>query len=829
MSIRMDTTVMVCLILGFANTCHAQDAVTGKDQKSEAAFKILRQAVIDVIRDRPKVQADNLESLKRLQNVKWPHVSQFPWFHVYLNAAEEGQYTGAWKVEENETDVTLLTAGLTKHTIKKSQVKEMRPASFRDDVDALLQYCRERKEEDKRKWDFTYIQDFGSRGFPYYGGVFLLRYAYAAADCDMNEEATAFVAEVFKRVPEGFSNLFDEMVWQELSPAMFTFQAGGSRRGFLETCKRLRKDYPGSRYDKQLDSLIEPLEKDVSAPKPSFVEKNMNELTSKERIQYWIYQLHDLAGHQWSDPGYPDLFSMDSVSPTAADQIVAIGPPAIPYLIDTLEDDTPTRTIAWQRSFYPIHFILRRQDVAIKCLERIVGCEFYDEAATYMHFYMDTEERKQSVIANIKEWWAGSRDKPQAVMVHNQLKLMNKNITLRDNARTDALEVLAMLEGPEDVVDEGSNLLADDRYGLNSPVREFLNLVNPRAPVLAVFERFWNNDARDGDYTYLFKYGDKRVYEEIVKRFQSSGKLDPGPWTMTQQVTRASEYGKNWAIPIVAGVLNQTKMTGSRYVDKEVGSQPFSKADIAIEEFQKLTGKDFGYDPKGNEEERLAAIERGRTWWESEGKTSMAEKIAEDHPLVVDPGDLFISAEKLDALVKTIQSDKPAERHKAISSLGQVYSFQIQRALLVAMTKETLSDEQLKILHILSQHPKLWHLPTLVKLLREDKDLAVRIQVSSLIENIVGNKTTSIWWKRLETRDAALELARQLAKDKDEPVSIRETAVSILLAWNSFVDQNLLIELATDSELAHYEPLQSHIEKTDMWLKEMPTQVRPQD
>ena len=116
MNIRVDTFAIVCLLLGIASACHAQDASTDKNLKSEAAFVILRQAVIDATRDKPKVQTNNLESLKRLQNVQWPRVSQLPWFHVYLNAVEEGQYTGAWKVTESETDVTLLTAGLARRT-----------------------------------------------------------------------------------------------------------------------------------------------------------------------------------------------------------------------------------------------------------------------------------------------------------------------------------------------------------------------------------------------------------------------------------------------------------------------------------------------------------------------------------------------------------------------------------------------------------------------------------------------------------------------------------------------------------------------------------------
>jgi hypothetical protein len=820
MSIRVNTTAIVCLLLGFVNAYPAQDAATSKNPKINAAFEILHQAVIDATRDKPKVQTDNLESLKRLQNVQWPHVSELPWFHVYLNDAKEGQYTGVWKVEENETDVTLLTAGLSRQTLKKSRVKEMRPALFRDDIKALLQYCMDKKEEDKRKWDFTYIEDFDRSDYPIYGGVFLLRYAYVAADYGMKEETAALVAEVFKRVPEGFSNLLNELVWQELMPAMSAFQGGSSRRAFLETCKRLRRDYPGSRYDKELDSLIVPLERELSTPKPSFMEKDIKELTSEERIQYWIYQLRDLAGHQWSDPGYPDLFYMDGVRPTPADQIVAIGTPAIPYLIKTLEDDTPTRTIAWQRSFYPIRFVLRRQDVAIKCLERIVGCDFYAEAATYMHFYMDTEERKHSVIANINKWWAESKDTSQAVMVRNQLKLMDKNITLRKYERIDTLEVLAMLEGPESIVEEGATLLAEEKDWVAGPVRDMLSQVDPRTPVRQAFDCFWQKEGEGAALAIVLQYGDKKVYTELARRFEIKGDLGGDSWNAPDQIRWVARYGLNWAIPIVATAMDAKKLTMKYKNDVNF---------VAVEKLQELTGMDFGYNREKNEQDKKVALERALAWWENEGKTSMAEKITEDHPPVDDPGDLLFDDEALQKQVAAIQNEDNQNRGSSIAALGEVRTYQTQQALFEALRKEQLAQERVKIIAIIGQRPKLWHLPMLFRLLSGENNLAVRIQAGSLIQKIVGNKSISIWSKRLETRDTALEIARQLAKDKDEPRSIREVATSILLAWNSFVDQNLLRELAADTELAHYEPLRSHIENTDKRLREMPMQITPKD
>src|SRR5258708_22033434 len=101
--------------------------------------------------------------------------------------------------------------------------------------------------------------------------------------------------------------------------------------------------------------------------------------------------------------------------------------------------------MAGRRSFYPIDFVRRRQDIALKCLERIVGCEFYEEGATFLHFHMDKPERRASALADVREWWSMSRGESQARMIRNQLAIQHKNITLSPNHRIGALEILAML------------------------------------------------------------------------------------------------------------------------------------------------------------------------------------------------------------------------------------------------------------------------------------------------------------------------------------------------------------------------------------------------
>ena len=101
--------------------------------------------------------------------------------------------------------------------------------------------------------------------------------------------------------------------------------------------------------------------------------------------------------------------------------------------------------------------------------------------------------------------WAQSQGKDQAAMVHNQLTLRRKNLTLRNYDEIALLETLAMIEGPSAVIQPATELLKADRYGLNSPIVELMNRIDRRGVVQGVLRRFWADQSRDGDYTTLLR------------------------------------------------------------------------------------------------------------------------------------------------------------------------------------------------------------------------------------------------------------------------------------------------------------------------------------
>ncbi|MBI5725765.1 MAG: HEAT repeat domain-containing protein [Planctomycetes bacterium] len=592
----------------------------------------------------------------------------------------------------------------------------------------------------------------------------------------------------------------EKAIWEVYRKAMLDFQDGRmSRWDFLETCKKLLADHPDSGYQAQWGDFISAIEREFAAGEPVFVKKSVEERTKQEEIAYWVYKIHDLDCRQYWDPGYPMIFAMDSAKPNPADHLVAIGPAAIPQLIDALTDNTPTRTIGWYRHWSSYYYILRRQDIALHCLERIVGFEFYEEPGTASYFHTEKPGNQASVLENVREWWKQSEGKSQAQMVRNQLVLRTKNLTLQsyyDEIHT--LETLAMLEGPQAVVERALQLLAEDHYGLNSPTVEVLEKIDPQSVVRGVMQRFWANQSKGGDYETLLRYGDRKVYQEIARRFEQTGRMDPTSWCLDEQVQWAVKFGKNWAIPILARMLQEIEMSATRSSSDGKYRVPDYAVHEEMETLAKLTEKDFGYRRDADAESRKAAIIKARQWWESTGRDELKEKIAAGHPPVADVGDLFATDAQIDERVKAIAGSDAAARLKAFGELGTVYSWRVQTALVAALAKTSDTQERLSILRILQKRPSLWMFPTFADLFKDAKaDITVRMLAGQIIRDVVADHGTSIWRRRLETRDAALTAARQvlLTYDHTQPAEINNQAAAILYAWRWWVDLHLLESL----------------------------------
>ena len=194
---------------------------------------------------------------------------------------------------------------------------------------------------------------------------------------------------------------------------------------------------------------------------------------------------------------------------------------------------------------------------------------------------------------------------------------------------------IAELEGPESVRDQVITLLGREGASAYGPLALSVRELDPPPILRPALERFRNHKAHGVDYILLARWGDQAIYRELA----AQAATDPAPWGGADLGEVVAQYGQNWGIPLLAAMLTQTKSQG--YAPDRM----LSAADFAMNHFQKLVGKDFGYDFRGPQADRSTAINKARAWWESEGKTSLVDKIKEPHGYV--PTDVFSTDEQI--------------------------------------------------------------------------------------------------------------------------------------------------------------------------------------
>jgi HEAT repeat protein len=646
-------------VLAFHSAASAGDdgALFAPMRKETAA--ILASAIRSATDHNLQLRKENLETLGRVANCSWPQVGSLRFVLVHPKDIDRSREFDGWLIAENEESVTWMTPGWKKQTLAKLHIRKIDNCNRKDMAARIVQKPPVPGDD---RWS---SEDWGTST-----AEALLRYAYLAADCGCDNEAHALIVELFKSEPRGLPALQDDFVGWRFERAKFRRGDFGRRsredqnladehRQLLKTCKELRAAFPESKYDEELLSLIEPLEREAATPAPAFLKKPLADMNQEETIRYWIYQLANFSPVMISSPGGPLLFAGFDGAPTPADRLVAIGPAAISFLVETLEDATPTR-ITISNDFGPCHdkfFLLRRQDVAFECLERIVGCSLY---RTYSNsaFYRDSPKRKAAALALAKAWWSRSKGASQAQMIRNFLALLDTMDVpyvgpFINSVRIQALGTLGSLEGPEAVV-------ADLR----------------KIPEERLFER-----------------------PTVLER------LDPPPSASPEVIARM----------------------------------------VAAE----LEGRN-----EHSRRKTVAALE--------------------------------------DAASLSAQRSVGSERDML---LRMVASYRIQRALLHALGREREASERECILRVLAESPKVWHLPALTTVFDHDADVRARVLAGNIIAQIVGDKQWTDWSVRLETRDAALEVARKLIRDETAPLQVRQAAFDILLAWDSPEDRPLLAHL----------------------------------
>jgi hypothetical protein len=178
------------------------------------------------------------------------------------------------------------------------------------------------------------------------------------------------------------------------------------------------KNYPHSEHLERAKQTASVLKRMISEDEmhASPGRTNLNELTQQEQVRELIFRLRDQNGHQFSQPGWCDIFDdWVGATNTPAHELVKLGYVAVPQLIAALGDPTFSRSVGYHRDFYFSHTVLTVGDCTQAILRRITGKSFFEPRSTFSYMSKDGEiaaTRKAS-----ETWWADYQKKGEKQML----------------------------------------------------------------------------------------------------------------------------------------------------------------------------------------------------------------------------------------------------------------------------------------------------------------------------------------------------------------------------------------------------------------------------
>ncbi|MHB1079189.1 MAG: HEAT repeat domain-containing protein [Prosthecobacter sp.] len=193
------------------------------------------------------------------------------------------------------------------------------------------------------------------------------------------------------------------------------------RTTLLESFRRIVRLFPRSFEVEQAKKYVAVLERMVQEDERhvKLTQEQINHLPLDQRITELIWMLRDQSGQQWGQPGGFDIFGFGDDGKTPAHQLLAIGYPAAPALIEALTDDRLSRGVACHRDFYFSHTVPTVGECAQDILYKVTGQSFHTSESNSIR--ASYEERMLSVQKAARKWWAEFQQKGKKQMLLDTL------------------------------------------------------------------------------------------------------------------------------------------------------------------------------------------------------------------------------------------------------------------------------------------------------------------------------------------------------------------------------------------------------------------------
>lgn len=244
------------------------------------------------------------------------------------------------------------------------------------------------------------------------------------------------------------------------------------------------------------------------------VPPGFNDWDVQKRIAYWIDQLEEVDARQWGQPGGVDLAGDARVQ-----ALIAIGEPAVPALIDTLEKDKRlTRSMHFWRDFARSRTVLSVREAALTAVMSIIRVRVFAPASTGDNFTARGEDQAQEVVAQLRKYWEENGKIPFAERMMKVLT--NPKSSLEANLEAARNIATAGETHPLGTTIEAGLPGSKVDVEVKKSLEKFTN-PTPAEAIIKIMDRVAKDhqyDAEDRFLAALVRLQDQRVAAELVKR-----------------------------------------------------------------------------------------------------------------------------------------------------------------------------------------------------------------------------------------------------------------------------------------------------------------------
>lgn len=320
------------------------------------------------------------------------------------------------------------------------------------------------------------------------------------------------------------------------------------------------------------------------------------------RHMHWA-QLAESPEHGLTDP---------------AVRILKRGRTMVPLLMDALTDMTVTRTVHTLTGNKPAT-LFRQCDLAMAVLEAVTRCKFHVITPEGGYLSQRDDEARHRIVDSVREWWEATKDLPD----------VEARCWLASRVEFEQAHSMVTLLLADGFTSEGIELwrrfLIDGEGGIRKDVVRALATAGDRTGVDMVAERVAETNALTSDQaSLLVELGERREYLLLQRLVINDLPRDPQNKNQISGIIlkTLTTTTNPLAIPVFAAALDATDPINPRHeLAVKVQSDFDSRPDLAAHQIQRLSQRDFRYDPDANPELRTKAIERVREWWRGEGES----------------------------------------------------------------------------------------------------------------------------------------------------------------------------------------------------------------